>query len=451
MSSRCKLQQFSVSLILLLTYFYAVTAPASAERKSTEEANTPVLQGFITAIHLPYTFDMNDCHFVISEHTAIGHIGDKVLSNDGPIRAELRVGAYVQVMQIVGDFDEKTRTATADRVFIRNEQATVRTGKGRILRVVSAGSEPVYSADGYLIRIGSKASESFNLGTHTIADVGLDTILEYKGKIGADGILDAKRVTFTRYGVKAEALSASQSNPIQNSNGGASQTSAPPSDDVLQKRVARIGASLVPAYMRQSSEYEPYRFEVLGLKDDAPAAYAPGNKKFMSGYVVADKRSISVPKPVVERLQDDNQLAAILAEGIAQTLQIRPTVHGAKEIAQATLGSALVGAAIVTDPLTLLMFAVDVGMVADLAPAKKKPVLIIDDPVLAQKDRMALQLMADAGYDPHAAPEAWRIIAFQNAKGDLQAQPYPLRSGYQFNIIATQYQSHTAAVSGAAQ
>jgi hypothetical protein len=62
-----------------------------------------------------------------------------------------------------------------------------------------------------------------------------------------------------------------------------------------------------------------------------------------------------------------------------------------------------------------------------------------------QRGRVALALMADAGYDPWQAPEAWRLLWPKSLPKDLGALKYPNRSGYQFSILSLQYNGGKAA------
>lgn len=68
---------------------------------------------------------------------------------------------------------------------------------------------------------------------------------------------------------------------------------------------------------------------------------------------------------------------------------------------------------------------------------------MIEDPIEAQRSRIALSLMAEAGYDLHAAPEAWRLVdetfPSSSANGKTEALPYPFVSGYQMYVIDEQY------------
>ena len=68
-----------------------------------------------------------------------------------------------------------------------------------------------------------------------------------------------------------------------------------------------------------------------------------------------------------------------------------------------------------------------------------------------QRWRVALQLMADAGYHPWQAPEAWRLAAPGKLPADTSTLKYPDHSGYQFAILNLMYKKfapNNAAVSG---
>ncbi len=56
-----------------------------------------------------------------------------------------------------------------------------------------------------------------------------------------------------------------------------------------------------------------------------------------------------------------------------------------------------------------------------------------------QRARVALALMADAGYDPWQAPEAWRLLAPKKRPKDPDSLAYPERSGYQLRFLDQQY------------
>jgi len=56
-----------------------------------------------------------------------------------------------------------------------------------------------------------------------------------------------------------------------------------------------------------------------------------------------------------------------------------------------------------------------------------------------QRWRVALELMAEAGYDPWQSPEAWRLVAPGKLPADIGTLKYPDRSGYQLSILNRMY------------
>jgi hypothetical protein len=61
-----------------------------------------------------------------------------------------------------------------------------------------------------------------------------------------------------------------------------------------------------------------------------------------------------------------------------------------------------------------------------------------------QRGRIALTLMADAGYDPWQAPETWRLLAPKAAGKSQDNLKYPNRSWYQLGILNLQYAKERA-------
>jgi hypothetical protein len=62
-----------------------------------------------------------------------------------------------------------------------------------------------------------------------------------------------------------------------------------------------------------------------------------------------------------------------------------------------------------------------------------------------ERGRMVLGLLADAGFDPWQAPEAWRILQPNKAPRDLEKVKYPARCAYQLRMLAVQYPQNAGA------
>jgi hypothetical protein len=61
--------------------------------------------------------------------------------------------------------------------------------------------------------------------------------------------------------------------------------------------------------------------------------------------------------------------------------------------------------------------------------------------------RMALQLVADSGFDPWQAPEAWRLLAPKDPPRDVQSLNYTREGRYQLNILKLQYKRDNSGTS----
>jgi hypothetical protein len=146
---------------------------------------------------------------------------------------------------------------------------------------------------------------------------------------------------------------------------------------------------------------------------------------------------------VVERLATDDLLAAVLAEGVAFGLQ----QQSAKLI---TEYHAILGAGLAAE---VGLLAVPGGfLAADFGTSIA--VNRIDLRMQEQRGRMALAMMADAGYDPWQAPEAWRLLGPKRVPARGDTLKYPNRSGYQLGILDRQYskpQAGAPRADGAAQ
>lgn len=147
---------------------------------------------------------------------------------------------------------------------------------------------------------------------------------------------------------------------------------------------------------------------------------------------------ILIPRQVVQRVKNDDQLAAVLADGVAYNLQRRSPklVTEAWELFGVEMAGDAAAAAVpgLSGLLALnpvLNFGTDIG--TDYF--RHKIYIEMEE----QRGRVALSLMADAGYDPWQAPEAWRLLEPKTLPGNLDTLKYPSRAGYQLGILHLQY------------
>lgn len=405
------------------------------------------VEGYITAVYSPTSFGVNQVRVNLRPETTFGLIGEKATQTGGSLLDAVQVGTYVQV---VGKVKGKPKIATANSVFVDDSWNNKLSGTGVIDKVISPWPEPVYQADGYRVRITSATEIEFAEGLKTLADVGTNNWLRYEGKRDKDGVLVAAKAKFipgkpTKVraipGFEVNTLKVLPVDPERNPGGfpislnSAGTLSvkdkvkigtfarwhAVEDDKSLQERVQRVGMRLIPEYQRQMADDNPSKIH-FGF-------YAIDDKKSRWAKVTLEGL-ILVPKPVVERLNNDDQLAAILADGVAFDLQ-RQLARLVADSRMLLGAAALSGVADVFIPGVSLISYVG----ADAAAGK-----IVRD-TLAERARVALSLLADAGYDPWQAPEAWRLMAPKHLPGDTDSLPYGCYAGYQLSILSLQYKA----------
>jgi hypothetical protein len=389
-----------------------------------------VAEGYITALHAPTGFEINGTHVSISPSTGYRLFGEKKSRTDGPLRDAVQIGSYVFVE---GPFDRHTKTATARTVVFRDDWDLPVFGVGVIDKVASAGPQPVFRADGYLIRLSPATKCSFHGEVKSLSDVSPNTWLRFQAKRGKDGLLDASTAGFFR--VKAKAVKhAPDAHTIEmnfvppdlaankdgNINLGVLGKPRPILADVaLQSRVMRVGADVVPAYQKAMADDDPFKvvFRFYAI-DNEPAC--------LEGCVLHGGLTL-ISKQSVDRLKNDSQLAAVLAECVVNQLQ-RQGAGVARE------GFRQLGATM----------AEDAGLIA-ISPLFAVPEEItwsiekVEIERLEQRQRLALALVDDAGYDPWQAPEAWRLLAPKHLPQDIESLKYPPRSEYQLGTLNLLY------------
>jgi hypothetical protein len=404
-------------------------------------------EGYITSVHPPTSFDVNGKHVMVGMDTTYGLAADTNFSSDGPLRNAVQVGAYVYVTG-----ESKGNIVTAQRVRFRDDWDRKLSGLGVIDKVVATGAEPLFQADGFRIRVTPQTAIDFQEPLKTLAEVGPNIWLRYEGTRNEDGILVATRalflppkpshvkavIGFDVHGVdfrgpKDDPANAGRPYPAPQSEleqdaaiakglrirwgGVMGRWHQIPADPALQARVRRIGKSLIPEYQKNlpESDSSKLHFSFYAVDEDQIRCEIA-----LLGEVIL------VPTNVIQRLGNDDQLAAVLANGVAFNLQRQ-------------------AARIVADNRALyamewIPFA---GLPTGIIVADK-----INTELEEQRGRVALSLMADAGYDPWQAPEAWRLLGPKHLPADLNSLKYPSRSGYQLGILGLQYGHPGPAASG---
>jgi hypothetical protein len=400
------------------------------------------VEGYITSVQLPQRIDVNGETVLLEPDTSFGLQKDRVTTTNSPLKDELRIGAYVFVSG-----ENSHRKITARTIRFHDDWNQKLQGVGPIERMISSGPEPVYRADGYPIRIAATTETKFHGDLKGFSEVAANTWMRYEGKRASDGMLVASKADFfsvkvkqpkTVNGVEDFKLKFEAPDLEKRIDGrvmlGIKGTwYTVPADATLQDRIQKLGMSLVPAAQRNLADDDPLRIKFH--------FYAFNDKK-VRGVLISDRGAlILVPRSVMERLPKTDQLAAEIALAIAAVLQReRASVLSTQKVALAEDAGLI--AAYALSPAAGL--AVDAGLSAAGLAAGQKLV----EMALEQRGRIALGLMADAGYDPWQVPEAIRLLTPKDPPKDPDSLKYPNLSGYLLGILNLQYRDTHGAAAG---
>jgi predicted Zn-dependent protease len=163
-------------------------------------------------------------------------------------------------------------------------------------------------------------------------------------------------------------------------------------DPGVQEYVAALGRILIPAYQRELPDGTPHKipFQFFVIQNAAPNAFALPN-----GTIAVHSGMLLLP-------ENEAQFAAVLGHEIAHAVQEHTwrqmQYHKKKRVglAIASAVASAYGAYSVSDLLNLVEGAVRSGHSRSLEN---------------QADRVGLEYMVAAGYDPREAPKVWRLMA----------------------------------------
>ena len=383
----------------------------------------PDLDGYITRVTSPADFEVNGTRVLFDQHTEFD-----VYSGGTPARVFPKdLKPYVgEPAAVFGERHRKAGTISATTVRLQQDQSRKLGGSAIIDAVLpapagQAGAQFV-RADGYFILIPASLSAPFATTNRWI---------DFHGTQRPDGILLADRVTvaFNDVGKREDSLRrnaeydpASIYHPP--THGRLSQELAVPafrrippySDPALQARVTAIGEKLVPPYQRALPATDPtrihFRFQLVNRPKWRDALTLP------SGIIL-------VPYQLVKRMQNDSQLATLLAGSVACAIE-------KQEFRQSPVKTALDTAEIATDLTGILVPGAQIAA----RTANITGVYALTLQAEEQRARVSLGLLHDAGYDIDQAPITWWLLASKTAK-PLNQIPMPDRAAYLYKILGT--------------
>jgi hypothetical protein len=410
-----------------------------------QEGSSPAVAGHITRLASPTDFDVNGEHILLTGETAVLTERVEQASKDQahkdkdeaytvlPLQdAHLYLG---QPVEVYGKLDQKTHGVTATRIMVHLRKPHEVSGFGILDAVLplpsnaASPSDRLVRADGYSVLISTDTKMTFDKPLSSASDIQVNVWMTFHGKQRLDGIVAADRINFsknvvsrgedklrerTEYDPAAVDQDKKQS-AISKGFIGIDPKQIPPyKDAAMQARVSAIGAKLVPKYQFDFPYTEEtridFRFQVIDSTKWRDAMTLPNG-------------IILVPRQVVERMQNDSQLATVLADNIACALEKQP-LNGHQQANEFTAANLAGDAAGIIVPGLGLATSIATGTTAMKLERLRRE----------QSGRVSLALLHDSGYDITQAPVAWWLLAPKKPK-EVADIPLPARAAYLYKFL----------------
>lgn len=419
-------------------FFAILLLVLCAPNAISEETPRPAIAGYVTAITSATVFDVNGTHILCDSKTQFSSSIDEKKFVANTVQA-----AYIgEPVDIYGNANKKSHTIIATEVIAYPPQPKQLSGFAIIDEIPDSpkGATPggrLLRADGYRILITGKTQKIFNPPLVDLSSVGTNVWIKYSGKLRPDGIFTADAAEFTaniipkgedklrtknEYDPKTVDPKHQQSGASKFFLGTKIKRIPPYNDAAMQSRIDRIGASLVPAYQRNLSVSDAtkinFRFQLVDQPKWHDAMTLPNG-------------IILVPRQIVERLENDSQVATVLADNIAtalekQSFREQPAVH---KMTAAQWASDAGG-----------IFVPGLGIATGVANYKIAKSMLRH--AEEQSGRVSLGYLHDTGYNVFEAPRAWWLLAPKKPM-DIQKIDLPERAAYLYSIIGQTWRINT--------
>jgi predicted Zn-dependent protease len=264
--------------------------------------------------------------------------------------------------------------------------------------------------------------------------------IKYRGKLQSDGIVhtnsaifipnaipndEAKLLDKNDYDSTAVAPDAKQSFVSEMYHGLDPKKIPPYKNASMQARVERIGTSIIPAYQRKLLDSDLtkilFHFQLVDRPDFLDCWALP------SGIIL-------VPRHIVEQLQNDQELAAVLADCVADVLEKQAYRSQANRRNRKIAEFASVAGGVST------FGVVSLGNLG----AESSEERTAED----QSGRVSLGLLHDAGYEIDQAPIAWWRLCTKSGK-TLVDTPIPRRALNLYKLIGITWHAYSEPVESA--
>lgn len=425
------------------TAFVLLFGLAGVPGAVSQSTQTPDLDGYVTRVASNSDFDVNGFRILCGPdtQTTVGQSQSKeVLSYQGCPPDTPYLG---EPMKIYGSLKKKDHALEATQIEARPVVRGEITGSAVIDAMPTPNSidpQPgilLVRADGYRILISGKTAITWGPPLNSIAGIAAGDWMEYKGRQRSDGVIEADSAKFFlgTVGEDEKRLRQKQDFDPSTTPPGAKQSMMKSAfgiidvrklplfeNPTMQARVSEIGNKLIPAYQRALPDADPakihFRFELVNEKGWHDALTLP------SGIIF-------VPRQVVERMQNDSQLATVLADNMACVLEKQQYRFGdiQNELSTTSLGAEAIG-----------LIVPGAGLVGEAATIGYQE---IQTKLPQQSGRVSLGLLHDAGYDINQAPIAWWLLAARKQEPTSKIL-LPYRAAYVYRALGENWEVGTA-------
>ncbi len=393
----------------------------------------------VTGFRSSADFDLNGKHVVLASAAAVKTQSGDTFLEASPAERNFFLGEHLLVF---GERDSKAHALRATKVIIVSVPLGIVTARGIVEATFAAGTvapDPVVRAAGYKVVISPKAAISYLPPASSADPIAVNMWMAFHGKQQPDGTILADKVVWARntidkngqklidktdYDPAAVDPDAGQ-NPLSKAFTGIDPTKIPPYEDhLMQARISAVGDKLIPQYQRDLPAGDPakikFRFQLV-------------NESRWRQPLTLGSGIILVPFQLVERMQNDSQLAALLAFNVAMAME-QQAVDTQKSLTPLLARAGIETAGLLCAPIGAGVLTYDlVGVPGTLSAAKQ--VKNQDE----ERLRVSLFLLHDAGYDIHEAPHAWWLL--NSKKKDLAQIALPHRAAYLYQVLGTTWRS----------
>ena len=384
-------------------------------------------RGYVTAIRSPWDFDVNGYRVILTAQT-------RLLFSSTANHPAIHQPYLGQLLRVDGEIDRQANKIMAEKI----QPALPQDQKINSVAIIDALAETsatpdtkAVRADGYILLLPATADLRFAAPLTSTSPLTPNLWIHYRGQKQEDGAvvveeadisINAVNPTEDKLRTKSEFDAAAvdkddKQSGLSKAFLGVDRKRVPAwKDPATQARIEKIGESLVPAYQKQLTAIDPthidFRFQVVDY---------PRPKEALS----MESGIILIPHQVIERLENDSQVAAILADSIAEVLEkqafrARPAQY---KIAAAGAVGAAAGAFV---PGLGLATGVAAGAAGEEVRTRQ----------FQQSSRVSLWLLHDAGYDITQAPLAWWRLSARKGK-DLAHTALPDRALFLYESLGT--------------